>query len=169
MNRLFEEFQDFRKILCVCPCCGEISRVSDLRLKTKGSAARTWLDEYDQKKQQLDKKEEKFQEKEEELREIARELGRKQAQTVINKAIHPSFRALKLDPFDIKPILSPVDFVVFKGMNGKKLISEVMFLCKQHSCAGVNSTRAQIKDVVENKDYDMQVARIDDSGAIVFE
>jgi hypothetical protein len=43
----FEEFQLFRKILCVCPCCGELVRLSDLRLKTKGEVEKTWLDDYE--------------------------------------------------------------------------------------------------------------------------
>lgn len=103
MNELFEEFQEFRKILCVCPCCGDLVRVSDLRLKVKGSAIGTWLDDYEKKNQKLDKKEEQFNEGEEELREIAREKGRKEAEKVFNDAISPALKALKLDPFDVKP------------------------------------------------------------------
>jgi len=68
MNELFQEFQQFRKILCVCPCCGEIVRVSDLRLKAKGPAVRTWLDDYRDKEKKIDRKEERFDEREEGLR-----------------------------------------------------------------------------------------------------
>jgi len=41
------------------------------------------------------------------------------AERVFNQAILPSFKALKLDPFDMKPLLNPVDFVAFKGMTRK--------------------------------------------------
>ena len=113
----FEEFQQFRRILCVCPCCEEIVRVSDLRLKTKGPDFGTWLDDFKKKQLELSKEEELFGEKEGELREKAREKGRKEAEKVFYKAICPSLKRLKLDPFDVKPILHPVDFVVFNGMN----------------------------------------------------
>jgi predicted Holliday junction resolvase-like endonuclease len=35
-----------------------------------------------------------------------------------------ALRVLKLDPFDVKPILNPIDFVVFKGMNKADSISD---------------------------------------------
>ena len=38
MMSLFEEYQFFRKILTICPCFGELRRVSDLRLKPKTKA-----------------------------------------------------------------------------------------------------------------------------------
>jgi len=63
---LFEEFQLFR-ILCVCPCCGDLVRMSDLRLKAKGPATKTWLDEHETKEQKLANQEEAFEEEEEKL------------------------------------------------------------------------------------------------------
>src|SRR3989344_5852237 len=116
MNELFESFKEFRKILCVCPCCGGIYRLSDLHIKFKGNVTKTWLDGYDRELQKLKDKENKFDEKEEKLREIPKEKGRKAAEKVINNAVLPSIRALKLDPYDLKPILNPIDFVVFRGM-----------------------------------------------------
>jgi len=94
MTDLFGEFQQFRRILCVCPICGDLVRVSDLRLKTKGPAVRTWLDDFEIKEQRLSKREELFEEKEGELREKAREKGRKQAEKAFYKAICPSLKAL---------------------------------------------------------------------------
>ena len=70
MTELFKEFQEFRNILCLCPCCGDLVRVSDLRLKAKGPAPTTWLDDYEKKSQAMDKKEENFDEKEQKLREL---------------------------------------------------------------------------------------------------
>ncbi len=113
----FEEFQEFRKILCVCPECGEIVRVSDLRLKTKGKVKKTWLDDYELRSDQMDLKEEEFSEIESELRAAAVEKGRKKAQKVFNKAINSDFRKMKLDPYDIKPILNPVDFLCARAQD----------------------------------------------------
>ena len=169
MNEMIEQLQQFRKILCICPRCGEIVRVSDLRLKVKGLMVRTWLDEYQNKEQKLIKKEEKFDEREEKLRDIAREKGRNEAEKVFNKAILPSFKALKLDPFDVKPILSPVDFIVFKGMNKGDTISDIVFLSKKSSVPSLESIKQQIHEVISQKNYTWQVARIDELGSILFE
>lgn len=165
----FEEFQEFRKILCVCPECGEIVRVSDLRLKSKGKVKKTWLDDYEHRSLQMDKKEEQFNEIEGELREAAVEKGRKAAQKVFNKAIKPDLRKLKLDPYDIKPILNPVDFLVFKDMNSKDPISDIVFLSKKIENQNINRLRAQVKTVIEDDNYEWLVARIDNTGQIELE
>jgi len=169
MNELFEEFQLFRKILCVCPCCGDLVRVSDLRLKVKVPAIRTWLDGYKEKERKLAKKEEAFEKEEEKLRELAHEKGRKSAEKVFQRAICPSLRALKLDPFDVKPILHPIDFVLFKGMTKEITISDRILLTRQHNCPSIDPIREQIKTAVSTNRYDWQVARIDEKGNIVFE
>ncbi len=169
MIGMFQEFQEFRKILCLCPHCGSIVRVSDLRLKTKGPPVLTWLDRFEKKERNLEKKERKFEEKEDELRKKAREKGRREAEKVFKKAIYPSFNALKLDPFDIKPILNPVDFIAFDGMNKKESINNIVFLCKKYKCPSLKSARRQIKIAISKNKYDWQVARIDEKGYILFE
>lgn len=166
---LFEEFQQFREILCVCPDCGTIVRVSDLKLKIKGKAVKTWLDDYENKCKIMDTKEEKFEEIADKLREEAVSKGRKKAQTIFNKAISPAFRALKFDPFDIKPILNPIDFVVFKDMNEKEEINDIIFLSKKCNNSSLNNLRVQVRESIQKKKYDWQVARIDEEGKILFE
>lgn len=169
MNNLFGEFQEFRKILCVCPCCGELVRLSDLHLSTKGKVAKTWLDDYDKKDRLLGRKEERFEEREQKLREMAVEKGRKAAQITFNKAISPQLKALKLDPFDVKPILNPIDFVVFNGMNKNDSVNDIILLSKQIKNPELNQIRQQVKkSIVQNK-YEWLVARIDDNGKIKFE
>ncbi len=168
MNEVFQEFQQFRKILCVCPCCGEIVRVSDLRLEAKGPAVRTWLDDYEDKDRKITRREENFDGKEEDLREEASERGRKLAERVFNQAILPSFKALKLDPFDMKPLLNPVDFVAFKGMTKKEYVSEILFLSRRYNMPSLNLARNQIAQTVQEQNYDWQLARIDVGGNIEF-
>ena len=164
---IFQEFQEFRKILCVCPCCGDLVRVSDLKLKA-GTGVRTWLDEYDKKVLAMDKKEDRFDEKESELRENAREKGRKEAEKAIAAAVDPKFKALKLNPYDIKSILNPVDFVVFDGMN-KDNLKNILFLSKSIRNPALNVARKQVKNTVEQKNYEWKVARIDAKGNIGLE
>ena len=165
----FEEFQVFRKILCVCPCCGELKRVSDLHLKDKAPVEKTWLDEHDTRDRKLTGKEDAFKQQEKALKQIANEKGQLQAQKIFQRAICPSIRAMKLDPSDIKPILNPVDYVVFKGMTKSDTISDIIFLTREHRCSTLNDVRCQIKKAVENEKYDWQVARMENTGKIVLE
>jgi predicted Holliday junction resolvase-like endonuclease len=166
---LFEEYQLFRRVLCVCPYCNKLTRVSDLRLKAKGPAPKTWLDEYEAKDQTLTKNEGAFEEEEERLREEAREKGRKASEKAFYKAICPSLKKLKLDPFDVKPIFHPIDFVVFKGMNNQRTVIDIMLLTREHDCPSIKPIRDQIRKAVAQNKYDWQVARIEETGNIVME
>ncbi len=169
MSNLFEEFGELRKILCICPCCGEIVRVSDLHLKVKKPITKTWLDTYEAKIIEVSKKEEQFDEKEKKLREKAIAKGREEAKKIVNSVVLPIFRKLKLNPFDVKPILSPVDFLVFDGMTEEEKVKNIIFLSRISKIEAMNKIRKQIKDVISQKKYSWQVGRIDDSGSLTFE
>jgi len=168
MNTL-DVFQNFRRILCLCPCCGEIHRLSDLHLKYRGKVAKTWLDEYEHKSELLQKREDKFMEKEQGLREKARAAGRKKAQAAFNKAISPKFKRLGLNPYDVKPLLHPIDFLVFNGMNENNTIDDITFLSSKSTNKGLNTIRKSVKDVIAKKEYEWRVARVDETGKIGFE
>ena len=169
MSNLFEEFGELRKILCICPCCGEIVRVSDLHLKVKKPIVKTWLDTYEAKIIAMNKEEEKFNEKEQKIRDLAVEKGRNEAKKIVNNVVLPIFRKLKLNPFDVKPILSPVDFLVFDGMTDKDKIKNIIFLSKISKIESLNLIRKQIQDIISKKNYTWQVGRINDSGNLTFE
>lgn len=169
MNNIFEELGEFRKILCVCPCCNEIVRVSDLHLKVKKPMVKTWLDTYEARMIAMSKKEERFDSKEDKIREKAVEKGRLQAKKIVNNAILPVFRSMKLNPFDVKPLFYPVDFLVLDGMTDGKGINDIIFLSKESKMSAVNSARKQVKEVISKKNYLWQVGRINDSGNLTFE
>jgi len=117
----------------------------------------------------LTRREERFDEREELLRDLAREKGRKEAEKVFKKAILPALKNLKLDPFDVIPILNPVDFIVFKGMNRRDSVSEILLLSKTCTFKSLCTIRKQVKQAITKKNYDWQTARIDDFGNITFE
>ena len=167
---MIEEFQQFRRILCVCPCCGDIVRLSDLRLTIKGKGPKSWRDDFDAKARKLEKKEEQFAEKEDELREKAREKGRRQAKKVFDKAITPALKSMRINPYDVKPVMHPIDFVVFNGMaDNEGLINDVLFLSKVSKNADLRALRERVKGAIRRKNYEWQLARIDDNGGISFE
>jgi predicted Holliday junction resolvase-like endonuclease len=165
----FEEFQEFRKILCVCPDCGEIVRLSDLKLKTKAETENTWLDYYEYRERLLSGREAEFDAVKDELREAARAEGRKQAEVVFNNAIKQDLRRMKFDPIDIKPVLNPVDFLVFQDMNKSEEITDLVFLSKMLKNPMINRLREQVRTSIENSKYEWLVARIDNEGSIEFE
>ena len=165
---LFEEYQTFRRILAICPC-GKLHRVSDLQLKSKAEIKeKIWLDKFDLESNKLLIEEQAFEEQKEKLRQAEIEKGRKEAEKAFYKVVCPSLRKLKLNPFDIKPILHPIDFIAFNGMTNEESISDIQLLAREQ-CATLAPIRKQIKRAVEAKKYNWQVARIDDNGNISME
>ena len=65
----------------------------------------------------LAEKERLFEEKEAELREKAIERGRKKVPLMIKNCLCSEFKQLEYDPYDIKAVMDPVEFVVFDGLN----------------------------------------------------
>jgi len=165
----FEEFQEFRKILCFCPDCGKIVRLSDLKLKTRTETEITWLDYYEYRERLLSGRETEFDAVKNELREAARIESRRQAEVVFSNAIKQDFRQMKFDPIDIKPVLNPVDFIVFQDMNKTEKISDLVFLSKKLENPLINRLREQVKTSIEKNKYEWQVARINEKGKIEFE
>lgn len=162
-------FQSSRRILCICPCCGDILRLSDLNLSYKGKPCKTWLDVYERKIASLEKREEKFNEKEQGIRDKAAERGRKKVEEHICKMMCNEIVKLNFNPYDIKAIWHPVDFVVFDGMNNEDAIKDITFLSRKTEDSNLNKIRETIKECVENKKYEWMVARISVDGKIKME
>jgi predicted Holliday junction resolvase-like endonuclease len=162
-------FQSFRGILCICPCCGDILRLSDLRLTYKGKPFKTWLDTHDSKIMSLEKKIEKFDEKEQEIRDKATERGRKKVEKHICKLMCNEIAKLKYNPYDIKAIWHPVDYVVFNGMNNKDKVQDITFLSKKTNDTNLNRIRNTVKECVEKKKYEWMIARISVDGKMKLE
>jgi len=165
---LLTTFQSFRTILCVCPCCNEVHRLSDLRLKFEGKAEHTWLDTIEEKGLKLDEKETVFEEREAYMRQLAAERGRKKVADVVRKSMVKEYADLKLNPYDIKPLLHPVDYVVFDGMEEGKM-EEVFFLSKSTRNPAISALRRQIRKAVEAKSYLWKVARVGVDGKVEWE
>jgi predicted Holliday junction resolvase-like endonuclease len=168
MKELIDAFQSFRKILCICPCCGEIVRVSDLHLQYKGKAAKTWLDNYELDVISLNGKEEEFDEKENELREKSIERGRNKVPILVRNCLCSDFRTLKYDPYDMKAVMHPVDFVVFDGLNEGEEVRNVTFLTRTPNSI-MRPVIESLKSTVKKGSYDWKVARVTTAGKVDFE
>jgi len=168
MNELLATFQSFRRVLCICPHCGDLVRLSDLRLKYRGVAPRTWLDTYQSKLTRIQNREELFGEKEQQLRDEAAERGRRKVPRIIRKSLSAEFAKLKYDPYDIKAILHPVDYVVFDGLNDSDL-DGIVFLSREAADAALTQIHKSVKVTVDKERYHWRVARVSIDGKIEFE
>ena len=169
MSELLDVFQSFRRILCICPCCGGMMRLSDLHLKYPGKAPRTWLDRHESKLLAQEKKEMLFAEKERGMREKAIERGRKKVPKLVRKCLCPEFKKLKYNPYDIKAIMHPVEFIVFDGLNDNVELKNVTFLSRKALSQDQNAILKSIKKAIDNKNYGWKVARISMDGEVKFE
>lgn len=154
--------------MCMCPNCNGLLRLSDLHLRAKGKAPKTWLDSYQLNTRKVDEQEGKFQEREAEIRERARERGRAKVPTLVRQSMDEQFARLKYDPYDIKPILHPVDFVVFDGMN-RNSMNEVILLSRNSTNQYLQNLQKSVARTVQSKEYDWKVARVSIDGKIEFE
>lgn len=169
MNDLLDIFQAFKRMLCICPCCGEMMRLSDLHLRYVGKAPKTWLDKYDYKLLTQQKKEELFEQEEAKIREKSIERGRKKVPKLVKKCLCPEFKQLKYDPYDIKAIMHPVDFIVFDGLNEGDDLKRIIFLSRRPIDKIQTPTLQSIRKTIAKRNYDWKVARISINGEVDFE
>lgn len=155
-------------VLCVCPECNSLMRLSDLHLRSKEKAPRTWLDVYESKISTVERKEDKFDDEESIIREKAIERGRAKVPGIIRRSLDDKFAKLKYDPYDIKPLLHPIDFVVFDGMNKDKM-KDVVLLSRKTTNKNLLQFHKGIARVVDDKAYDWKVVRVSEDGKIEYE
>ena len=168
VDSFLETFQQFKSILCVCPKCNALSRLSDLKLRSKEKARRTWLDDYELKQQKLEEQESEFEEKEGEIREKAAQRGRAQVPEMIRKSMDTQFAKLRYDPYDIKALLHPVEFVVFDGMN-KGELDNITLLSRLSTNSNLQNLQKAVAKAVNEKLYDWKVVRVSLDGDVEFE
>ena len=168
-------FQQLKTILCVCPHCSSMLRLSDLNLRDKGKAPETFLDEHEFNQKNIDTEHGKIQEKENEfaskektIRDEAVKRGRSKVLKTVLNSMDEYFTKMKYNPYDIKPILHPVDYVIYEGMNEEKM-NDVVFLSKKTSNPYLDKLHMSINEIINKELYDFKVARIDIDGNVSFE
>ena len=168
-------FQQIKTVLCLCPNCSSLLRVSQLQhLRSTAAAPRTWLDVYDEqikklkiKDDRVSLKEDKLYSQEKEMRKKSAERGRKKVVNTVLKSMDDYFSKKKYNPYDIKPIIHPVDFVIFNGDNADQ-VSEVVFLSKKSKNPNLAALQKSVDECVEKKNYDFKTAKISNEGKVTF-
>ena len=160
-------FNQLKTIHCMCPKCDNLMRISDLKLRSKDKTEKTWLDILDAKTKRIGKKEEKFAEEESNIREQARARGRKRVPKLINQSMKKDFAKLKYDPYDVKAILHPIDFVVFDGMN-KGQIEDVTLISNKSTNPHMQRLHKAITEAVKTKSYDWKILHVSQDGKVTY-
>ena len=178
----FDLFHQGQRILCKCPNpnCGEISRLSKIRIKSGKKSKPTWLDEYEDNMDDYytDRDEYERTKKDEQAKLTAK--GRKQVakdvKKIMKKSLLPNYqKIINYDPYDIKVIGNPVDLVVFDGatkikekvklsgaksLTKKDVVKEVVLLSKKTSNPYLKKLHKSIDEVIQNKEYEWKTAEV---------
>jgi len=156
-----------RQLFGVCPCCGDIFRVSDTKVFIKQKPKLDWMDKLDASSRRIDNQEKKLSEAEEDIRAEARENGRKEAQKAIRK-VDKIFRPNRLDPDDAKVMFHPIDYVVFNGMKQKQAIKNIVLLDREVKDRGLKSLQKSIEKTVETEKYEWITIHVTEDGEITY-
>ena len=161
---LIKFFSYQRQIFGVCPCCGELMRLSDCKVYRKDPPVSDWKEKLEKQNIALDRFEEKLDMKMGEMRERAREAGRKHADKLIKK-VDPVFAPLKLNPDDAKVVFHPVDFVVFNGMKAKDLKSLIILDSKEKP-KDLLPVQESVFNAIEKGNYEWLTMNVEIDGKI---
>jgi len=171
MAGLVDTFQALSGILVVCPCCGDLLRLADLKLRYTGKYERTVLDDLQKRQRILDRKaesllrrQERFDEREAELRREAAARGRRRMRRVIHR-IDPAIRKLQYHPQDIKTLCFPVDPIVFDGLNDGERVKNVIFIARSRSRT-ITSLRRSIDSALSRGRCVWETIRVGTDGSL---
>jgi len=152
----------------MCPKCNALMRLNELNIKYNGKIEKTWLDKHQLQEDSVRQIENDFSVKESKIRKKGTEKARKKIPKIIEKSMERNIAALKLDPFDIQPVLHPIDFVVYNGMNKEKM-KDVILLSNKSTNQQIIKIQESITKAVKTNSYDWKVARVSLDGQITYE
>ena len=154
-----------RRIFGVCPQCQDFFRLSDTKVFLRKRPESDWMDRLASENERLDNLEARLDDKLAGLRHAARERGRCAAQSRIRK-IDRVFSPLKLNPDDAKVLFHPIDYVVFKGMNGSTGLQCITLLDRVEKSREHRALQRSIEKAVEKGHYSWTTLTIQDDGKI---
>lgn len=157
-------YQEAKRIYGICPCCGELFRLSEATLFTKEPPPRTEFDAVDEARRKLERAIEKFDEKEQALRDKALAVGQKAARKRLKRIAGPFVRR-KIDPQDVKVLFDPVEFVAFRGMCDGE-VKAVSLIDRPAGNKDRERVQESVSRTVEKGNYEWKELRIDGEGRV---
>jgi predicted Holliday junction resolvase-like endonuclease len=156
--------QEQKRILGICPCCGDLFRLSEATIFTKTRPPRTPFDDLDEEQRKVDLAADKFAERVGVLREAALRRGQDEARRQLRSIAHP-FVGRKIDPQDVKVLFDPIEFIAFRGMTRGEVTSVVLIdrvaASKEHE-----ALQGSVAQAVDRGRYEWKVLRIDTAGRV---
>jgi predicted Holliday junction resolvase-like endonuclease len=180
MEKLFVVVDEMQGILGICPCCGEIFRLTEARLKFPEMQPRTsdYTDylravaafSHSEKEilaaeMRLEMLEEKHITALDKAKEIARDKGRKKAKNILKK-IDPVFSGNDIDPQDVKVLFDPVEFVVFDKLNTQEELKKVEFVNHSPTNKREENIERSLLKIIRNGNYEFSILHVDRIGNI---
>lgn len=158
-------FHDFQKVLVLCPVCGEVHRLSELKLSYRGRVKHTWLDTLRAEERQIENAEQRYKEQQEAIKQRAREAGQRQVPKILKKCV-PAICSRGYYPQDLKAIFDPVDFVIFDGMKQQDRIKKVVLFDGPPDTKRRSRAQSSIRKVLKKGNYDWKTVKLDKEGKI---
>tara|TARA_Y100000590_G_scaffold439026_1_gene562520 strand:+ start:1183 stop:1686 length:504 start_codon:yes stop_codon:yes gene_type:complete len=162
-TNLVKFFAIQRKIFGICPCCGDIFRLSDTQIYTKEKPAADWMEKIVQARAKLEQKMEKIESQKGKIQELSRKKGRNQANKTIKK-VDKVFTPNGYSAEDIKAIFHPVDFVVFAGKN--EMTKNLILFDGEKKEKDQKILQKSIKKTIDDQKYEWITMRVSEEGVV---
>ena len=143
-------------------------RLSDVQLRSKTKAPKTWLDDYELKENKIEEMYDKFEQEKQKIKDENTAKGRQIVQKIVKKSLDDKFLKLNFNPYDVKILNHPIDFVVFNG-NFDKNIQDVTLLTYKSPNPNMQKLQKDIEKVIIQKSYDWKTVNIFTDGQVKIE
>lgn len=162
---LIATLQDFRRILGVCPCCGELFRPTDLLIAYRAKPFVSWLDKLEAAEDRQQRAEDKFAEDERRIRELAKARGREALPRLLREA-EPVVACRGYFAHDVKPLFDPVDYIIFDGMNASPAVTRIVLFDGPALGHARERVQRSIQRTLEAGNYEWKTVRMGKDGRI---
>jgi predicted Holliday junction resolvase-like endonuclease len=150
-----------RHIFSICPECGTVHRLSDLRPFHKGYKP-DWLDLLEDKGTHLQKRLASLQERAKELQKSAKDRAEREELPKLLGNLAPVFKRWKIDARDVRAVFDPVELVAFEGLNSDDGVQRISFLHLGHP----HRLTTSLENAISEEKYRWNTLRLDDDGNI---
>ena len=162
---LVATLQDFRRVLGVCPCCGEIFRLTDQLIAYRAKPSATWLDRLEADEERQQRAGDEFAEDERPIRELAKERGRQALPRLLREA-EPVFGCRGYFAHDVTPLFDPVDYIIFDGMNASSAVTRLVLFDGPPLGHARKRVQRSIQRALEAGNYEWKTVRMGKDGRI---
>lgn len=153
-------FKAQRNIFGLCPLCGEIFRLGDIKISYRRKFPMDWYDELLTEEEKITERESKLEEKLREIREKATEHARRVLLPKLLRKVDPLFSKLGYFPQDVKAIFDPIDFVIFDGMNRAEKVKRIVFMDHKTEDREQQIIQKSVERTIDKERYEWETIRI---------